>query len=386
MADTWLDDMMTPLTEDQVFETFLSVCRELELPVDSWAKGGALRVILRVVARVYAGFTAIMAAFIKSGFLDTAEKEWLTRLAKYVYGVTRREATFARETITLTNDGGFLFEQAAGTVTVVNPTTKKAYVNVEAFVLDPLGTADVTFEALEIGSASSAAVNTITELETNLADVRVTNPRPFIAIDAETDPEVRQACRDKLGALSVRGPRGAYAYAIREARRDDGNPVNVNRRRLSTSSSTGKVFVWAASPSGAPVAEDITAIESSVEQRARPDGVRVYVAGASEVPLSKVLTVYATRTDGVSARDIKALVESTFVREGATFPIGGMRKPGHLHGYVFADWISARAIGSHPSIFDVDGAGDDEQLEQDQVPVMAITANVILVDSSEIAA
>ncbi len=381
-----IDELMTPLTEDQVFETFLDICRELELPVDSWAKGGALRVILRVVARVYAGFTAIMAAFIKSGFLDTAEKEWLTRLAKYVYGVDRREATFARETIRLTNTGGFLFTQAAGTVTVLSPATKKTYRNTSAFTLNPLEVLDVEFEAVEVGSASSAPAGTITELETNLTDVTCTNPRPFIAIDAETDPELRQACRDKLGALSVRGPRSAYGWAIREAKRDDGNPVNINRSRRSSSSSKGQVNVWCASPSGAPVDEDLDAVRDSIEKLARPDGVTVTVAAASTVNYSRSLTVYATRTDGVSAADIKTLVEAAFVREGATFPIGGQQKPGAANGKVFADWVAAKAIAAHPSIFDIDGAGADLALAAGEVPIFSITASVVLVDPTEAAA
>lgn len=378
-----IEELMTPLTEDQVFETFLEICRNLDLPVDSWAKGGALRVILRAVARVYSGFTAVMAAFIKSGFLETAEGEWLTKLAKYVYGVTRREATFAKEDITLVNGGGFLHTQAIGTVTVIAPVTKKAYRNTEAFVLNPLSTLDVEFEAVELGSASSAAIGTITDLETNLTGVTITQSRAFVAIDEESDAEVKQACRDKLGSLSVRGPRTAYSWAIREAKRLDGNPVNINRKKVSSSSSTGKVNVYVAAPSGAPIASDITAVEASIESLARPDGVQVTVAAATEVAVVRALTVWATREDGVSADDIKALVETAFVREGATFPIGGMHKPPSNVGKLYADWISAKAIGAHASIYDIDGAGSDVTLTAGQIAQLQITATVNVVDPTE---
>lgn len=378
-----IQDLMTPLTEEQVYETLLDICRGLDLPVDSWWKGNALRVILRAVSRVYSGFTAIMAAFIKSGFLETAEGEWLTKLALYVYGVTRREATFAKEDITFVNTGGFVHTQGIGTVTVIAPGTKKAYRNTEAFVLGALSSLDVEFEAVEIGSASSAAAGTITQLETTLTGVTLSQTRAFIAIDGETDAEVRQACRDKLASLSVRGPRGAYAWAVREAKRLDGNAVNINRQKISSSSSKGTVNVYVAAPSGAPVSTDITAVEESIELRARPDGVTVTVAAATEVPVVRALTVWASREDGVSADDIKALVESTFVREGATFPIGGMHKPPSGQGKLYADWIAAKAIGAHGSIYDIDGAGSDVSLGAGEIALLQVTATVNVVDPTE---
>lgn len=369
-----IDELTRAMTEDEVFAKFLEIADSLGLPTSSWRKGGALRVIFRVVARVYAGFTAVMAAFIASGFLDTSTGEWLTKLAFYVYGVTRREATFAREKIRLSNTGALVFDDnGVGEIVVFNPATKKAYRNTEAFDLAAFEVKDVEFEAIEIGSASAAAVGTITGLETHLEGVTVSNPKPFIAIDAERDASLRQACRDKLASLSVRGPRGAYSWAVREAKRDDGNAVNVNRISVSTSSSTGRVTTTVAAPSGAPAAEDITAIADSIEQRARPDGVTSIVQGATEVAIVRALTVYAKRTVGVSAADIRSLVETAFVREGAEYPIGGLPKPPATQGKVWADWIVGVAKSAHPAIYEIDGDGSDDSLTTAQVPVFEIT-------------
>lgn len=373
-----IEELTRALTEEEVFEKFLSILETIGLPARQWRKGGALRVIIRVAARIYAAFTVVMAAFIAAGFLETSTGEWLTRLAKYVYGVDRRAATHASEFITLTNAGGGLFEdQAIHSVTVVNPTTKKVYRNAEVFTLDPLSELDVLFEAVEEGSASSCAPGTITELETTLDQVTVTNPRSFIGLDAEDDADLRQACRDKLASLSVRGPRGAYAWAVREAKRIDGTPVNINRKAISTSSSKGQVTVVVAAPSGAPDPDDLTAIEDSVEQRARPDAVRVFVLGATEVLVERSLTIYAQRFDGVSEEMIRTLVEAAFLREGPKYRIGGFRKPPGTQGKVWGDWIVGVAKAAHPSIYEVDGEGDDLNLATAEVADFAITVGTV---------
>lgn len=370
-----IDELTSPITEDQALEKMLDIAETLGLRARSWRKGGSLRVILRVAARMYAAMSAIVAAFIAAGFLETSTGEWLTRLARHVYGVERRAATFAREQLTLTNNGGGLFEDIGpGEIVAINPTTKKAYRNTTLFTLNPLQTLELEFEAVEEGAASSAPPGTIVDLETHLDQVEVTNPRAFIAMDAEQDPELRQACRDKLAALSVRGPRGAYRWAVREAKRADGNAVNINRTLVSTSSSTGRVTVTVAAPSGAPAPEDLAAVVESIEQLARPDAVRVTTQAATEVLITRALTVYARRTDGVSAADIRTLVEAAIVREAPNYPIGGYPKPPATTGKVWADWIKAIAKGAHETIYEVDGEGGDVELTTGQVAVFEVTA------------
>lgn len=376
-----IDQLFTAPTEDQILEQYLTIAETLGVPARSWRKAGALRTILRVVAKLHAMFATVLVAFIKSGFLETATGAWLTLLAFYVYGVTRRPASFATEYLQLTNTGGGLYPFAAGTITARAPSSGKAYVNTEFFELNPGETLLVAFQALELGSASSAAVGTITELVTFLDGVTVTNPKAFIGSDEEKDPELRQACRDKLASLSPRGPRGAYAYAVRVATRLDGSPVNVNRSRISPSSSTGIVNIHVAAPSGAPLPDDLTAIAKSVEARARPDTVTAAVFAATEVPIARSLTVWAQRADGVSEADIKALVETAFVVAGPLYPVGGLHKPPNLKGYVYADRIKSIAASAYPTIYEVDGEGDDVELQVDEVAVFAVTATVRLVDN-----
>ncbi len=377
-----IEMLLRPMTEDEVFERMLQILRDLKMPVDSWRRGAAIRVIIRVAARLYAGFTIIMAAFIASGFLETAEGEWLTKLAKNVYGVDRRPATFAREKIRLTNTDSLVFEdQVPGSVTVIS-TSGKAYRNAELFTLNAFAEIEVVFEAVEVGSASTAAAGAINELETELSGVVVTNPKPFIGVDEEKDPELRQACKDKLGALSVRGPRTAYAWAVREAKLDTGVPVNVNRHQISRFSSTGRVNVWIASPQGSPLPEEKVAVEASIEQRARPDTVRATVFLATEVPVAKTIDVWIKRRDGVNVEDVATVIETAYVREGASYPIGGIAKSPSTQGKLYADWLAGVAKQAWPDVYDVDGTGDDVDLDQGEVALLQITANVRMEDAA----
>ena len=113
---------------------------------------------------------------------------------------------------------------------------------------------------------------------------------------------------------------------------------------------------------------------------ARPETATATVAAATPVTITRTLTVWAKRTDGVAAADIKSLVETALVREAPSYPIGGIPKPPSTQGYVYADFISGVAKAAHSTIFDVDGAGADVALAAGEVAVFAISANVRLVE------
>ncbi|MBX3218924.1 MAG: baseplate J/gp47 family protein [Labilithrix sp.] len=323
-----------------------------------------------------------MAAAIRAGFLETAQGPWLTLLAQHVFNVARREATFATGELLFTNTGGGIYAFNADEVRALWADEGKAYTNAEPFTLNPAESKLVAIRAVEVGAASSAPPGAITSLETFILGVAVTNPEAVVGSDAETDDELRTACRNKLAALSVRGPRDAYAFAVREARRPDGSAVDINRQQVSPSSSTGVVTVYLASPSGAPSSTDIEYVAASIEAIARPDSVTVVVLPAVEVPLTRTLTVWAKRTSGVSANDIRAAVESALVSEIRAYPIGGIPKPPSTQGYLYGDFISGVVKSAHVSIYDVDGVGGDVALGPGEVATLATTITVRIVEVS----
>lgn len=374
-----IDELIGAPTEDEVFELFLFELETLGVPARSWRKGGVSRTILRVVAKAYFMFASLMRLAIRSAFLETAEGGWLTLLAYYVYGVTRVEATFATGQVQVTNSGANIYGFNAEEVRFLWTAEGKAYANIAAFTLNPGETKLVDVRAVEIGAASSAPPGTITSLETYLDGVSVTNLESVVGLDAESDEEVRTACRNKLASFSVRGPRGAYAEAVRIAKRIDGSPVNINRSSISPSSSTGIVTVYVAAPSGTPDPDDLTAVEESIEAHARPDSVTVNVLAVTEVPVSRTLTIWAKRVDGVSTDDIAAFVNAALVAEIAVYPISGIPKPPSTQGYLYADFLAGVAKGAHVSIFDVDGTGADVALAPGEVATLLTALDVRLV-------
>lgn len=378
-----LDELIKPLTEEEVLEKFLANLETLSVPARTWRKGGSLRTILRVTARLVSDLTKLMAAVIEGGFLDKAKGAWLTLLAFYVYGVTRKSASYATGELTLTNTSGvpyvFGAEQLRALKTI-SSTVKKAYVNTAGFTLGAGVTLTIPVRAVEVGTSSNANPGEIDSLEVSLFGVTVTNDAAVLGLDEETDPELRQACIDKLGTLSLAGPRGAYAFAATRATRPDGTPVNINRVQVSPQSSTGVVDVYCAAPSGAPDPTDLTYVRENIEAIARPDSVTCNVYAATNVAFARAITLYAVKAPGVSAADMKALAENAVAEFFRGYPVGGLKKPPSTQGKLYADRIDAAVIAVHSSIYDADGSGADMDLNAGQVATNSVAIAVTLVD------
>jgi hypothetical protein len=377
-----LDELVTPLTEEQVLETFLSILETLSVPARSWRTGGVYRAILRTCARTYSSFTDVMAAFARAGFLETSTGQWLTLLARYVYGVERPPATLATGVEQLQNTGGGVYSFGPDEVRFINPTTKKSYVNAESFTLGAGETKSIPIRSTEFGAASSAAPGAIDTLETTLLGVIVTNPLAVVGNDELPDPELRQLCRDKLSTLSGKGPRGAYRYAVLTALRDDGSPVNINRVAVVPSINTGIVTTYCAAPSGAPSTEDVDAAAANVEKLARPDSVSAVTIAAGTVDLTNEITVWATRQDGLSSADLAAMVDAKLIAAVKAYPISGIKKPPSTQGYLYGDYIAGVVKSAHEAIFDIDGTDEDLAIGDGEVATLATTITVRFVEAA----
>lgn len=375
-----LETLISPPTADQTYNAWVTQLVRLGVPADTWRQGGSLSTILRVVATSFAGFGTLMQSFIEAGFLDFATGDWLTLLAFYVYGVTRVPATYASGNITLTNGGGGLYTFGPGEVVAKDSTTGETYINTAGFTLNPTSTLTVAFQAVVSGSASSAPIGGIDTLVTTMLGVTISNPGAFVGADPQSDDDLRSMCRNKLGALSMEGPRGAYAYAVTSATRIDGSPVNINRYSISPSSSTGTVTVYVAAPSGTPDPSDITAVENQVEAVARPDTVTASVLAVTAVPVTYALTLYAKATSGIDAPGLVALANTALLAAIATYPIGGIPTPPGTQGYLYGEYVEGVVQGAHPSIYLVTGA-TDVLLNPGQVATVnvTITARIVVI-------
>lgn len=376
-----ISDLFKALTVAEVEETLLASIETLGLPARQWRSGGALRVILRVVATLYAGLTSLLVQIAKAGFLDDAEGGWLTLLARHVYGVERGAATFAGGSITVTNAGGGIYGPfAIGELVFTSPTSGKTYANTAIVSIAASSTQAVDVTAVEAGAGSSAGVGEVSQLVSPLTGVTVANATAIVGTDEQSDASLKAAALAHLGTFSTRGPRSAYLDAVQSAKRVDGSLVDINRVAVSTNASTGLVTVYAASPSGTPIAGDLTLADASIEANARPDLGKYVLLGATAVPVTRSVSVWAKRADGVTAAALEELVEDALATMAAEYPIGGITKPPDTVGKLYQTTIEGTAKAAHSSFYAADAPGGDVVIGAGEVPTIAATVIVHVVE------
>src|SRR5690606_22967724 len=135
---TTLEELTTPLTREEIEEAIYSTLAAKGVRTTSWKSGGVARTIITGTSIVLSAFSRLQALIAKGGFLDIAEDEWLTLVARHVYGVERIEGTFASGEVTLTNTGGGVFAGDAGDLVFScssGPAEGKTYRNTAAYSL-----------------------------------------------------------------------------------------------------------------------------------------------------------------------------------------------------------------------------------------------------------
>ncbi len=353
-----IDSLIRSVTADDVFEALLSNLETVGIPARSWRAGGVARSVLGALAEVgYQGAT-IVTSCVRGMFLALGAGAYLTAHAKDVYDVDRVEATYAAGEVTFSNSGGAVINVGANEMIVRSTETGARYRVPAAFIIPANGSVTVDVEAIEPGSASSAAPGEIDTLETPVARITVTNAAAIVGLDAETDAALVRRCITKKGTWSSLGPRDAYEHAVLSALLPDGTSAGITRVNVHRPNSFGEVTVVCATASGTPTAPSLDAATEAVEAKARPDTVTANVVGA--VPKSTAHTITLWCRGGV-AELLEELAEDALSSLIAEYPIGGIAKTNGGQGYLYLDAIAAAVIASSPEAFDVDfsaGAAD----------------------------
>ncbi|WP_437647879.1 baseplate J/gp47 family protein [Sorangium sp. So ce362] len=371
-----IDQLIQPLTPGQVKDSIYRLLSASGLPVTSWHEGAVARSIIAVIAAIFAGFTQVIALAIRANYLDLAEGIWLTLLAYYVYGVERVEATFATGQVTLVNAGGGVYPFEAGEFICRNPTTDAHYTNASFFELGAGQTLTIDVRAVVAGAEGSSSAGQITALVTEMLSVTCSNAAALNGRDQESDPALRQVCRDSLGALSPNGPQAAYEYWAKRARRADGTIVNVTRVWVSPGSSVGHVQVYVASPSGAvdgsagDPSTDLGAVASTIMRLVVPKGATCTVSSAVAVTVTVTGTAWVQVAANLSDAAWQTLFLQQLTMYLAEVPIGGhvlTSVPGH----VFRNAIIGQVEGVSKFVikFDPTLPAGDTSLAEGQVPV-----------------
>lgn len=360
-----ISTLFSAATADAFLAKGLEIARVLGLPVSTWQAGDPTRSLYKYLAEVLATLDGVVAEYIKSGFLSSATRDWLTILAYEVYGVERVAATYATPTCTLLNSGGGLYSIDAGDITVRSSFTGKTYRNTNSGTLasGPGNTLLLELIADQAGSDSTVSVDEIDEMVTALVGVTVASSTLGVGADEQSDESLREQCRSTLGALSPNGPRDAFEYVVR-------NPTltgssEITRAKAYGDEVNGDVTVYVATPSGAASGAAVAAAQAAVEQWATPLCFTPTVVAAVPVAIDVTATPLG---DGLPA-DLTDLVRSSIATYLAELPIGSL---------VAVSAIIARIHAVSPRIKTVSVAtpAADMVLTQEQVPVLG---NVVLI-------
>ncbi len=391
MASFTIDDLTTPATKDEFKVAIYNVLAASGVTTTNWRPGAVVRTIIAAVCVVAASLSQLISLIARGGYLDKAEDVWLTLLAKYVYGVDRREATFATGSVTLTNNGGGLYSYAAGTLKLRNSGTGVTYVNVNAvnLAVGP-GTSTTDLYTCTIqGSDGTSFAGEINEIESPASPgVVVTNTLALIGNDAEEDADLRVRCKEKLGAISPNGPPDAYSYVAKAATRADGSFINVTRVRLERLSGgnlvayVGKVDSEVTGTVG-DLNTDLGCVDEAMQTLATPQCITLSTVSATAVPFTLNYDVSLYDTVSATNDQIVAAIEANIVNVFATTPIGGDIQPG-FSGRVYLDKIKAAAMttsinGIRLPIFrfttSVDGTSNPFPLNINEFPVWSALNN-----------
>lgn len=352
---TTIASLILEETKDRIFSYALEVADGLDLPVTSWRPGDPMRSLLWIEALKLEQLEKIVGGFIRSGFLDLAEDDWLVALADQVFGVTVPDATFATSTLELENTGGGSYPVEPRSLVFKASTSGALYTNVDAFTIDPGPgtTIEVDVEALEAGSDSSAGVDEIDELVTTLLGVVVNSSTAATGQDRQAPSVTRSQCRDRLGALSAAGPKAAYAYVAKEPTLTGTRAVT--RCRVYAEASTGDVRVVLASASGAVLEDDRALVEAAIVQWAAPLCVTPEVVSATAVPVPITYQLWVYESVNKTATEIRADVAARLAAVIRGREIGGDIIPPALTGSLYKSLVESTIRGVYAE--DADRAG-----------------------------
>lgn len=383
-----LTDVTTPETPASVEASIYDGLSALGVRTAGWKPGGVARAIITAVSHVFAAWTQWSVQIAKMGWLELAEGDWLTLVAKYDYGVERREATFAAGTVTIDNSGGGIYLFDPGDL-IVTRSDGRAYRNTEAVTVEALETGvPCAIAALESGAASTALPGEIVGFETSYSGLSVTNALSIVGLDAETDAALKMRCRAVSVAASPCGPRDGYVYHAQKATRADGTPIGVTRATATTDNETGDVTVTVATASGALAEADRAAVDDYLQEHAAPLGVSVTTVAATPhvVPIRYQAT-YRTADPAVTDAVVAAAVAARLATFFASRPIGGDVLPPSATGLVYMDGLRAAIGSAHPSIFHVTMPAPQHHvvIAPHECPTLgAVTATLVRVTSGRI--
>jgi hypothetical protein len=295
--------------------------------------------IVYALGEAEAGRSTDRAFFARSAARSTATAEYLRVISAESFSLPPKTTTFGTTDITLDNaSSSFYGPFDAGQFITRNSVTKALYANAAPIAGIPGGTTGLVFGviALVAGTGSNALPNEITELETPLAGVTVTNPAALIAQDQEEPAQLNGRIDAKIGSLGEPGARGwntgatstAFEAVAKNGPDDgggcirlDGSRIDVTRTQVLRDDLTGEITLYVADDDGPLITIDVDTVRETVQTYTEWLGVEVFVENSTvaTITYSGTLTIVAKST---SASDVAILQAMAASLSSAARPLG----------------------------------------------------------------
>lgn len=311
-----LQQLLQPRTRDQVMAALISFLQAKGYPPTDWIEGSVQRTLVELQAAGLADLEATRVAIAKSGFLDTAEGDYLDLLALSAYDLQRKQATFARQTFRLTAAAGFgPYSIQPGQLWAGNAAGLR-FNNVAGGTLPLGGTLDLEFRAESPGAAYNLPPGSGNILFTPLPGVTISNITVLeAAIDQETDAQLRERCRLRWAETGFGSTRAAYeSWALNAT-------PSVTKVRVLDNNPRGQgtvdVVLWGEGGLGAGA---VAEADAYIQQR-RPLTANVQVYAATQVNIAVTATI---RLRAGFLAQVQADVATRLAAFQRTLPIGAI--------------------------------------------------------------
>lgn len=374
-----LGQLLTPVTEEEAYETALTICKELGFPVTAWQDGRVQKTRVRLIARLYSELTQAISGQTLGG-TSKAEGQYADLRGTYVYNEDRIPAEPTQGYFHFVSDlSAPALSYAAGEVQVSVGT--QTYENIEAIELDPGETDDFLFQAVIAGAAGNVATDsTCSFVSPVIVGVELTNPEVGVTgtwitsqgQDAEEDSRYLTRAQGKIERLAYGATEGAYKLWVLEALPE----IPENRVNVVQGAGDGEIEITAATAEGALTGDQITTIEDYLNGAdgigRRPINDVVTIGTVSELTSPALtLTVYVLKAYAATAEDLVVAALEAYLE---SLPIGGQvigAPPGKARQAAMV-----AAVMSVTGVVNVTGVPADVTLASDEIYVPAITITI----------
>lgn len=341
---TTFEDLLEPTTADEA-RTFLRelvVTSPAQIPAEVLDEPTTSEAaIVYALGEAEATRSGDRAFFARSAARSTATAPYLRVISNEQFSLPPKTQTFGTGNITLGNSSDSTYgPYDVGQFVVRNSVSKKLYSNTAEILTIIPGAADMVIgvKALEAGTDSNALPDEITELETPLQGVTITNPAAILAQDEESAAALNDRIDKKIGSLGEPGARGwntgATATAFEAVAKNgpddgggcvraDGSRIDVTRTQVVRDDVAGTITLYVADDDGPLATSDDDTVEEQVRLYTEWLGLDVSVENSTLVTVTYngTLTIYSR---GAAASDsaILAQIDVELLAAGRALQIG----------------------------------------------------------------